>query len=106
MIHGAVEARNQSSRERATAAKTREFAPKVSSRSGEKILDIRAAEKNACRATAERARYPGARSAAVAIVFCREDRATLAQLVEQFIRNEQVNGSSPLGGSRVKVTVT
>ena len=28
-----------------------------------------------------------------------EDRATLAQLVERLIRNQQVSGSSPEGGS-------
>jgi hypothetical protein len=30
----------------------------------------------------------------------RDFNASLAQLVEQFIRNEQVGGSSPLRGSR------
>ena len=32
---------------------------------------------------------------------CRNFFASLAQLVEQLIRNEQVVGSSPIGGSEV-----
>ena len=31
---------------------------------------------------------------------CIENTASLAQLVEQLIRNEQVEGSSPFGGSK------
>jgi hypothetical protein len=32
--------------------------------------------------------------------------ASLAQLVEQLIRNEQVEGSSPFGGSKTFKTIT
>ena len=34
-----------------------------------------------------------------------DPRATLAQLVERLIRNQQVAGSIPAGGSRIKSTV-
>jgi hypothetical protein len=35
---------------------------------------------------------------------CRSTRATLAQLVERLIRNQQVAGSIPAGGSNLNQT--